>query len=350
MKFDNPQFDLETKSCNFLDIKISIENGIITTDLFKKPTDIPSVLLPSSSHPGHISPNIVYSMAFRLLRICSSTELFETRLTELKMDVLIPRQYKPSVIEAAFNRVRQITREEALKKIDQKEKHKKNEGRIICPFDYNPRIKELPNTIKKHHNGMLRKNPSLKEALGDNPMAALRQGKNLRRLICRAKLYPLSNEQTKRTYNTKPGWKACQKYGSQCPICPYTFGPTSEIKGLASGYTHKINDNVNCQDKNILYYWRCTKTNCKLYPKCEYIGKSINSFQKRFSAHRDYVKRGILTEPSGEHFSQKGHNVSHMKGLILEKVKDKDPYVLKAREHMYISKFDTFRNGLNRER
>ena len=38
-----------------------------------------------------------------------------------------------------------------------------------------------------------------------------------------------------------------------------------------------------------------------------------------------------------------------MKGLILERVKDKDPYILKAREHMYIRKFDTFRNGLNRE-
>ena len=197
---------------------------------------------------------------------------------------------------------------------------------------------------------MLRKDPSLKEALGDNPMAALRQGKNLRRLICRAKLYPLSKERTTRNSNTRPCWKPCRKYGKQCPICPYTFGPTSEIKGLASGYIHTIKDDINCQDKNILYYWRCTKKNCKSYPKCEYVGKSVNSFQKRFSDHRDYVKRGIITEPSGAHFSINGHNVSHMKGLILEKVKDKDPYVLKAREHMYIRKFDTFRNGLNRER
>ena len=62
------------------------------------------------------------------------------------------------------------------------------------------------------------------------------------------------------------------------------------------------------------------------------------------------VKRGIATEPSGEHFSLNGHNVSHLKGLVLEKVKSKDPYVLKAREHMLIRNFDTFRNGLNRER
>ena len=181
-------------------------------------------------------------------------------------------------------------------------------------------------------------------------MTALRQGKNLKRLICRAKLHPLPTERPTRKTRTKSGWKPCQKYGKQCPICPYTFGPMSAITGLSSGYKHHITDDVTCQDKNILYYWRCTKKNCKMYPKCEYIGKTIQSFQRRFSDHRDYIKRGILTEPSGEHFSKDGHNVSHLKGLILEKVKNKDPYILKSREHMYIKKFDTFKNGLNRER
>ena len=167
IKFDMPQFDLITKSCNFLDIKISIENGKITTDLFRKDTDVPSALLPSSAHPGHISPNIVFSMAFRLLRICSTSELFEKRLTELKTEVLIPRQYKVSVIESAFNKIRKITCEEALKKKQKSEKEKKVEKRIICPFDYNPRMKELPSILKKHHKGMVRKNPSLKEPLGE---------------------------------------------------------------------------------------------------------------------------------------------------------------------------------------
>ena len=73
-------------------------------------------------------------------------------------------------------------------------------------------------------------------------------------------------------------------------------------------------------------------------------------FQQRFSQHRDYVKRGIITEASGEHFSQPGHSVSDIQGLVLEKVKSKDPYVLKAREHFYIQKFDSYRNGVNRER
>jgi hypothetical protein len=48
-------------------------------------------------------------MAFRLLRICSTPELFNLRLDELKNDVLIPRNYKVSVIENAFERVKLIT-------------------------------------------------------------------------------------------------------------------------------------------------------------------------------------------------------------------------------------------------
>ena len=42
--------------------------------------------------------------------------------------------------------------------------------------------------------------------------------------------------------------------------------------------------------------------------------------------------------------------VSKLKGLVLEKVRSKDPYVLKAREHFFIQKFDTFRHGLNQEK
>ena len=35
MKFDKPQYDQETNSCNFLDLKISIENKKILADLYK---------------------------------------------------------------------------------------------------------------------------------------------------------------------------------------------------------------------------------------------------------------------------------------------------------------------------
>ena len=56
----------------------------------------------------------------------------------------------------------------------------------------------------------------------------------------------------------------------------------------------------------------------------------------------------MLDKPSGFHFNQSGHNVSHLCGIVLEKVKSPDPFVLRAREFLYIQKFDTYNNGLNK--
>ena len=105
MKFDNYEHDDNNNSCNFLDLNIKIENGKIITDLYRKETSKPSALLPSSSHPKHITANIAYSLAFRLLRICGSQELFEDRLKELKNDFLIPRNFKAKLIDTEFEKV-----------------------------------------------------------------------------------------------------------------------------------------------------------------------------------------------------------------------------------------------------
>ena len=123
MKFDNYQHDKNENSCNFLDLKIKIVNGKISTDLYRKETDKPTALLPSSAHPVHITPNIVYSMGFRLLRICSDEAIFEQRLKELKNNFLIPRNYNSKLIDAEFEKVKSYPgnsfedkRREALKK------------------------------------------------------------------------------------------------------------------------------------------------------------------------------------------------------------------------------------------
>ena len=62
-----------------------------------------------------------------------------------------------------------------------------------------------------------------------------------------------------------------------------------------------------------------------------------------------FPKRDVTTEPSGEHFTKTGHSVADLKGLVLEKVRNLDPYVLKSREHLLIQKFNSFRQGLNQE-
>ena len=59
-----------------------------------------------------------------------------------------------------------------------------------------------------------------------------------------------------------------------------------------------------------------------------------------FITNINFLKREVLTEPAGDHFiNTPGHSVSDLRGCVLEKV----------REHFYIQKFDSYRNGLNKE-
>ena len=71
-------------SIPFLDISLSIENGRISTDLYKKLTDRNQYLLTSSCHPNQTTLNIPFSLALRIVRICSVEEQREQRFLELK--------------------------------------------------------------------------------------------------------------------------------------------------------------------------------------------------------------------------------------------------------------------------
>ena len=262
MKFDEPCYDQNSNSCNFLDLNISVQEGKFQTDLYRKPTDKPRALLPSSAHPTHIPSNIVYSMAFRLVRICSSEEKFENRLQELKEEFLIPRGYKPKIIDGQFKRIRDLPgncfiekRKGALKK---KETQKSGNKRVIAPFQYNPFLPKISSVMIKHHTTMLFNNPELKETFPDPPMAALRQGPNLRKYLCKSKLTKKSRENNFRrnTRKNAAGWKKCSK---PCPVCPLSAPPTQKVKYGTSNYIHNIETPVNCQSENVIYMWRCNK-------------------------------------------------------------------------------------------
>ena len=220
--------------------------------------------------------------------------------------------------------------------------------RITAPVDYNPHLPNISNIFKKHHKTMLINAPYLAEIFKSPPMASYRQPPNLRRLVCKSKLYPINKNRKlgRGAHKNAPGWKKC---GKNCKICPFTLDNTSKVTGMASGYTHEIKEPVTCDSENVIYYWKCEKHNCEDYPECEYVGQTKRKFKDRLAEHRDYPKRDVLTEPSGMHFTKRGHNVSHLRGLVLEKVRSRDPFILKTREHLLIKKFDTFRHGLNQE-
>ena len=83
--------------------------------MYKKETDRNQYLLTSSCHPAHVTDNIPFSLALRIVRICTKSSDREKRFSELKT-MLLARNYKNKIIDAAIERARNIPRAEALKK------------------------------------------------------------------------------------------------------------------------------------------------------------------------------------------------------------------------------------------
>ena len=191
-------------------------------------------------------------------------------------------------------------------------------------------------------------NPELKEVFPEPPMGALRQGSNLRKYLCCSKLYKTSRDTQYQRNSRKnsAGWRKCSK---PCPVCPLAAPSKHTVQSEVSNYIHNIKTPVTCQSENVIYMWRCRKENCTKRPENFYIGMTKRKFQIRFSEHLGYIKSEKFTEPSGEHFSLPGHTLSDIEGMVIEQVRSRDPYILRAREELLIQNFDSYRFRLNKE-
>ena len=84
------QFTAEwsNRSVAFLDVKVTIEEGRLTTDLFTKSTDTHQYLHKRSCHPAHCKSTIAYGQALLLRRICSNNDTYLRRIKELRLSGL----------------------------------------------------------------------------------------------------------------------------------------------------------------------------------------------------------------------------------------------------------------------
>ena len=133
------------ESLPFLDTSCKIIEGRIVTDLFRKETDRNQYLLPCSCHPAHVTDNIPFSLALRIVRICSYSTDRDKRFSELK-DLLLSRGYIPKLIESAIEKAKNIPRNEALKRV-YKEKTSK---RPVFVVNFDPRLPSITAIVSKH--------------------------------------------------------------------------------------------------------------------------------------------------------------------------------------------------------
>ena len=316
----------------FLDVSLSLKNGQISTDLYKKPTDKNMYLLPTSAHPLHCTKNIPFSLAMRIVKICSETANRDLRLSELKQ-MLLDRDYGEQLIDSEIKRALNIPRESAL---NPNHSSKKENDRPVYVSTFDPRLPNITKSIQKHWQTSCFLDANFKNTFPKPPMVAFKKHRSLRSFLIRAKVSPNHNH---RPLRFTKGMYPCMK---PCPNCPYI----KNIKKVSGpNFTWTLIGKFTCNTKNVIYMIECKKDNCKK----RYIGETDRELAERFSDHRGYVKNKHLNQPTGFHFNQPGHDISDMTVMVLEKVKKSDEIYRKQREKYLINKFNTFRNGMNQQ-
>ena len=134
----------DVNGLEFLDLKIKCLNGKISVDVYYKPTNSFTYVMPSMCYPMKNINKVPQRIVLRLRRICDTTEKYESRADEYK-NYFLARDYKPSLVDEQFKKIGQISREDA-----RKNKPKTNQvSEIKFVTMYNPMLAKIDGIIKK---------------------------------------------------------------------------------------------------------------------------------------------------------------------------------------------------------
>ena len=320
-------FEYSLTKINFLDVAILKNENRLETDLYTKPTDAHQYLYWTSCHPPHIRTNLPYSLAYRLRRICSTETYFNTRLTELR-DFLLSRNYKSKTIDSAFQKVRNIPRQTAMKR-----RPKKNQNdRVPLVTTFNPGLPNLHDIVRRNFH-ILTESDRCREAIPEIPMIAYRRPKNIRDDIVRAKIS---------RPNLKPkGFFKCND--KRCATCKFTDN-TDFVTCNRTLKNYQILHHITCKTKNVIYLITCKR--CSK----QYIGKTDQPFHKRFNGTRSDItkKNDNKNNPVTRHFKTNNHTLSDIHVTPFDVIPFADTHTLKNKESFWIKIFQTVApNGIN---
>ncbi|PIK34741.1 putative rab proteins geranylgeranyltransferase component A 2 isoform X2 [Apostichopus japonicus] len=184
--------DYSHQQVNFLDVTVRKEHGSLSTDLYTKPTDTHQYLHSSSCHPRHCKSGIAYSQALRLRRICSNNSSF-IRHTDALEKHLTARGHSARRVREAIQRVRSLSRSSTLAVKDKKGRDCDNKLPLVVTF--HPNLPPSQKITSNNHNILLTSD-RLQRAVPEKPIIAYRRPRNLRDLLVRAAVPPLTSNPT----------------------------------------------------------------------------------------------------------------------------------------------------------
>lgn len=310
----------------FLDIKLSLKDGKISTDVFYKPTDSHQFLQFKSCHPRHIKINIPYSQAIRLCTIVDDPDIKEARLHDMKQ-YFLSCGYPIRLVENA------ITKAKAIPQADLRTpKSKPSEDVTAFVSTHNPSNPNLWPLIQSTLE-VVKTSDRMKEALKQTKIIkSKRQPANLKRILTRANF---SNR------NNKGGSYKC--YDKRCGTCS-NINETDSIRITTTGEVFHIRKPMNCKSKNVLYLITCNKC------KAQYTGKTHSTLAKRFTVHRQQIRHKEYRQLGLSRHLEECNKKCDIKDMFTVtpffKLSDNESEST-VKEQMFIARFKTELNSLS---
>ena len=355
MVFETSDESISCEQVPFLDVLVIFKNGRLHTDLYTKPTDKFQYLNFKSCHPFHQKVNLPYALALRIKRICSDTKDFEQHCHTLKHHLRL-RGYKLGLIKEGIRKASELRREELLRP---KVSEDAICDRVIFSTTYNPMVPDLKGKLKQLHPVLLT-SERCKNVFPHPPLLAYRRNRNLNDMLVSRRLPPNSNivdstnveidrtsntcEQCGRVFNslkgklihislthkkqnnktTEVGFHRCGD--KRCKTCQLgTFA--NHINVTQTQTTFHIKQHMNCKSSNVIYCLTCKKC------LAQYIGETEQEIHARQRGHLSDINSNAQGLPYVTHFQRCGVENYTITGV--EKLRDRDPHIRKAREKYY---------------
>ena len=94
----------DVNGLEFLDLKLKCLNGKLPVDVYSKPKNRFTYVMPSTCYPMKNINKVPQGITLRLRKICNTIEKYESRADEYK-NYLLARDYKPSVVNEQFKKI-----------------------------------------------------------------------------------------------------------------------------------------------------------------------------------------------------------------------------------------------------
>ena len=163
------------QSINYLDVTVQIEDGILTTTTFHKPTDANTYLHYKSSHPKSQKESIPYSQFLRMKRNCTTKEDSRNNITKLTKEFK-SRGYPTTTLEVSQSAVANITQNCLL---NHTPKPRKSSGKLIYVTTYHPNGPNI-RKIFIDNTKVLSRHPHTAHIKDDSFLMAFKRPPNLR--------------------------------------------------------------------------------------------------------------------------------------------------------------------------